>query len=158
MPIYMKIEGVKGDVTAAGYEGAFEVMSFSWGASNPVTIGGGGTGAGRVSISSFNILKSSGQGTTKLMLACCQGKHFPKAEVVITRSGAREVVFQKLKFDPIYVESIQWSGDGGSIPTESASFAFERVEMTQYTQAPNGQITASETMHWDLRSNSGGGS
>ena len=72
--------------------------------------------------------------------------------------GARDVVFQKLKFDPIYVESIQWSGDGGSIPTESASFAFERVEMTQYTQAPNGQVTASETMHWDLRSNSGGGS
>ena len=45
---YMQIDGgteVVGEATAAGIpKGAFEIFSFSWGASNPTTVGTTGTG------------------------------------------------------------------------------------------------------------------
>src|SRR5262249_12060516 len=59
---YMQIgdgKDVVGEATAAGIPaGAFELHSFSWGASNPTKVGttGGGLSAGKVSVSSFSVM------------------------------------------------------------------------------------------------------
>ena len=58
---FLKIDGVNGEATRKGFEKQMEILSFSWGASNPSTIGagGGGGGGGKVSVSSFNVMKKS---------------------------------------------------------------------------------------------------
>ena len=38
---------IKGESTAKGFEGKIEIFSFSWGASNPTTIGSGSSASGR---------------------------------------------------------------------------------------------------------------
>jgi len=80
---YIKIETVDGEATQAKHEKWIEIYSFSWGASNPTTIGpgSGGLSAGRVSVSSFNIMKKTEASSAKLFAACCAGQHFPTATV-----------------------------------------------------------------------------
>src|SRR5690242_6531734 len=74
---FIKFDGgtapaTEGESTAKGFEGQIEVYSFSWGLSNPTTIGvgGGGMSAGKVSISSFNFMKKMDKSSPPLFLTC----------------------------------------------------------------------------------------
>ncbi|HET6763038.1 MAG TPA: type VI secretion system tube protein Hcp, partial [Longimicrobiaceae bacterium] len=80
---FLKIDGVDGDSTRAGFEKTIEIRSFSWGATNTATVGssGAGGGAGRATLSSFNFLKATDAASPTLFQGCCSGKHYPKAKV-----------------------------------------------------------------------------
>src|SRR4051812_1719274 len=154
---YLKIEGVDGEVTATGMEKQIEIYSFSWGASNPVSVassGGHGLTAGRVSISSFNIMKKSDKASTTLFQACATGKNFPKASVIMRKAGgdAGQSPFLQYDFETIMVESIQWSGSSGGddTPTESVSLAFAKVAITYNTIDAKGSPTKAGQAAWDL--------
>jgi len=152
---------VKGEATAAGLKpptGWFEIFSFSWGASNPTTIGTGATGlaAGKVSVSSFNIMKKSENASPLLFAACCAGQHYKTAKVVMrkaTGTAGGQAVFLEYDFADVMVESVQWSGSSGGddTPTESVSFAFATVTIQYFMQdTVKGTMTAGNTASWDL--------
>jgi type VI secretion system secreted protein Hcp len=154
---YLKIEGVDGEVTATGMEKQIEIYSFSWGASNPVSVGssgGHGMTAGRVSISSFNIMKKSDKASTSLFQACATGKNFTKATVTMRKAGgdAGQSPFLLYEFDTVMVESIQWSGSSGGddTPTESVSLAFAKCAITYNTIDAKGSPTKAGQAAWDL--------
>lgn len=155
---FLKIEGpdLKGETTATGYEGQIEVYSFSWGASNPVTVGSGATGlsGGKVSISSFNIMKKTETSSAPLFNACASGQHYDKATVTMRKAGgtAGQQIFLTYVFTDVMVESIQWSGSSGGddSPTESVSFAFGKVEITYYSQDDKGAMKKAGQASWDL--------
>jgi len=159
---YMQIADgtdVVGEATASGIPtGAFEVFSFSWGASNPTTVGttGGGLSAGKVSVSSFNVMKKSEKSSPKLFGACCTGQHYKTAQVVLRKAAgasAKQSVFIQYDFTDVMVESIQWSGStgGDDTPTESVSFAFGKVKITYNKQdSATGATSAGSTASWDL--------
>ena len=73
-----------GETTDATYKAkkAFEIYSFSWGASNPTTIGSssGGAGAGKVSLSSFNIMKKTDSASPALFTELRQGRPFRQGQ------------------------------------------------------------------------------
>jgi type VI secretion system secreted protein Hcp len=151
-------KGESQDKKYNGSEGWFEIYSFSWGASNPTSIQSGkGAASGRVSISSFNIMKKFDIASTELFQQCCLGKHFTKADVVLSKAGGDEVPleFINFAFEEVFVESIQWSGSAGGddTPTESVSFAFGKVTITYKEQAATGSGDASPVGSWDLRLN-----
>lgn len=155
---YMKITGkdVKGEATADGVKDQIEVYSFSWGASNPTTVGPGATGlaAGRASVSSFNIMKKTEVSSPKLFSACCNGEHFAKAEVTLRKAtgegGQKE--FLKYTFEDVMIESIQWSGSNGGddTPTESVSLAFAKVTIDYSKQdEKTGKMSNAGSASWD---------
>ena len=160
---YMIIDAgaiVKGEATAAGLKpatGWFEIFSFSWGASNPTTVGSGATGlaAGRVSVSSFNVMKKSEDASPLLFSACCNGSHYATAQIVMrkaTGTGGQQI-FLQYDFTDIMVESIQWSGSSGGddTPTESISFAFAKVTIAYFKQGTDkGTLVAGNSASWDL--------
>jgi type VI secretion system secreted protein Hcp len=157
---YLKITSpdVAGEATASDHEGWIEIYSFSWGASNPTTIGSGTTGlaAGKVSISSFNIMKKTEASSCPLFAACCAGQHFKEAVVDMrkaTGTDGQQQTFLKYTFSDVMVESIQWSGSSGGddSPTESVSLAFAKVAIEyskQDTEA--GGMTPAGNASWDL--------
>jgi type VI secretion system secreted protein Hcp len=150
---------VEGETTdkAMSKNKACEIYSFSWGASNPVTIGSASTGAGggKVSISSFNIMKKSDTASVALFLNCCKGTHFDSAHVVLRKAGGDKVEYLKYDFEEVFVESIQWSGSAGGdeTPTESVSFAFGKCEITYKPQTEKGAAEKDVTANWDIRKN-----
>jgi len=154
---YMKIEGVTGEATATGMEGQIEVFSWSFGASNPTTVGPGkgGLSAGRVSISSFNVMKKTESSSPTLFTNCCKGKDFGSVIVTMRKAGgaAGQKAFLIYTFTNVMVESIQWSGSSGGddTPTESVSFAFSKVDISYQKQDTKGGAIGNPILaNWDL--------
>jgi len=149
----------KGETTDETYKGkgAFEIYSFSWGASNPVTIGSAatGAGAGKVSLSSFNIMKKLDKSSPVLFHACCTGSHYATANVALRKAGGKAMEYLTYVFTEVFVESIQWSGSSGGddMPTESVSFAFGKVDIKYFPQDEKGGQGTAVPASWDLRAN-----
>lgn len=153
----------EGETSDATYQAnkAFEIYSFSWGASNPVTIGSGSSGAssGKVSLSSFNIMKKTDKSSPTLFATCCTGGHFKKATVLLRKSGQATAAggepYIIYTFHKVFVESVQWSGSSGGddTPTESVSFGFGAVQVEYKPQKDDGTLDkATETM-WSVIKN-----
>jgi len=149
----------KGETTDKTYKdkSAFEIYSFSWGASNPVSIGSasGGAGSGKVSISSFNVMKKTDSASPALFLNCCKGQHFTEAHVVLRKAGGEALEYLTYDFEEVFVESIQWSGSSGGddTPTESVSFAFGKVDLKYTPQKGKGEKGTAIPATWDIRQN-----
>jgi len=155
----LKVEGETTDTTYKA-KNAFEIYSFSLGASNPVTIGSGtvGSGGGKVSISSFNVMKKTDKASCALFKACCDGSHFTAVHVVLRKAGGKQLEYLKYDFEEVFVESVQWSGSSGGddTPTESLSLAFGKVTVTYQPQKADGTADGSpKTSNWDMRANTG---
>lgn len=135
---------------------AFEIYSFSFGASNPTTIGShsSGAGAGKVSLSSFNFMKKTDAASPALFKACASGLHLDKMHVILRKAGGdKPLKFLTYVFETVFVESVQWSGSSGGddTPAESVSIAYGKVTISYQPQdekgaAQGGAITGSWNM------------
>lgn len=150
---WIKFEGIEGEGTASGFEKQTEIYSFSWGASNPTTVGasGRGIGASKVSLSSFNIMKKLDSTSPHLFEKCCKGDHVNKVTVTMRKAGGKQEVFHKIEFETCMIESIQWSGSSGGddTPTESVSIAFLKVSNGYAKQKKEGGVEGMVTKIWD---------
>lgn len=119
------------NVTVAGLGcngGQFSLLSFAWGASNPVTLAsnGSGLGSGKASISSFNVTKAFDGCSPALFGGTVTGSHF--ATLTMVQTDKKNVVLTTVTLSDVIVESIQWSASAADAQTsESLSFAFAKV-------------------------------
>ena len=160
---YLYFEGgspaVEGETADHAYAAkkAISIYSFSWGISNPTTVGhGGGMSAGKASMSSLNVMKRVDTATHSLALLCANGGHMPKAILVLRKAGGNtQLEYLKFTLEEVYVESLQMSGSGGGddYPTESVSLAFGKVTMEYSKQKPDGTGEPAKTFNWDQRTN-----
>src|ERR1700740_2803899 len=110
---------VVGEATAKDIPtGSFEIFSFSWGASNPTTVGttGAGLSAGKGSVSRFHVMKKTAKSSATLFTACCHGQHYKTAQVIMRKAAGesgKQQVFLQYDFQDVMVESVQWSGSSG---------------------------------------------
>lgn len=155
---FLKFSGneIKGESTRKDFEGAIEILSFSMGASNPVTIGStsAGGGAGKASLSSFSFMKVCDAASPLMFQACCKGQHFPKVEVTLRKAGGTAPVdYLKYEFEKCYLDSINWSGSSGGDdrPVESASMTFGKVTVTYTPQDEKGNpVGKPQIGSWDV--------
>jgi type VI secretion system secreted protein Hcp len=108
----------------------FEVLSWSWGASNPVDVSGsgGGGGVGKVNVSDFNIMKPFDACSPALLGGVATGKAFPS--LTLTASN-KDGTTTTVTLTDVRVSSWQASGTSTSeAAVESASFAFSKVCLT----------------------------
>ncbi len=156
---YLKFEGgpkLSGESERKGHEGDIEIMSFSFGASNPATISGGtkGSAAGKGTVSSFNISKVADTASPILFQACMKGDHFPKATVTLNKSGGdAHLPYLIFEFEEVYISSVQWSGASGGDdrPMESISFDFGSVKTTYSQQTETGSAGEQIIGKWNVR-------
>jgi len=156
--MFLKLDGITGEATRQNYTGWIELDSFSFGASNPVSIGTGstGAGAGKVSLSSFNVMKRTDSSSPVLFQKCCQGQHFAKATIALNKAGGTaSLKFLTYDFTELFTESIQWScGAGGDdTPAEAISFAFASVNVTYTPQKVDGTAGSAVVAGWDVKAN-----
>ena len=153
---FLLLDGVKGESTRKGFEGQIEISSFSFGASNPTTIGsmGPGGGAGKASLSSFNFMKHTDASSPLMFQACCAGKHFPKAKITLHKAGGDAAVdYLIYEFEGCYIDGLQWSGHSGGDdrPMENVSVAFGKVTVTYTPQDDKGAKGSPVIGSWDIR-------
>jgi type VI secretion system secreted protein Hcp len=137
---------------------AWEILSFSFGASNPSTVGSGsgGSGGGKVSISSFSIMKKTDNASPSLFKSCCMGSFYDAATVVLRKAGGKNpLVYLQYDFGEVYVDSIQWSGSSGGddTPAESVSFSFATVKVQYWPQKKDGTAGTLKDASWNVTTN-----
>jgi type VI secretion system secreted protein Hcp len=156
--IFGKFTGIDGESTNDAHKNWIDVLSYSWGASNPASFAsGGGGGQGKVDFSDFHFTKFVDKSSPVLLFNLAGGKFIQEALFDVVQSGGQtQQPFLQYKFSDVLLTSYNVSGSGSDLPFESLSFAFRKVEMIYRPQDAKGGLGAPVSMFWDVADNKGG--
>lgn len=137
MAIYLKIDGVDGDVTAEGHEGWIECMSMQWGVGRGIHTTTGSAQereSSAPSVSEVTVATAMNKATPLIFTEACVGKSkLVKIDLVQTGEALENYMCYELNDSLISGYSMS---SGGDRPTESISFNFTKIEM-KYTPFDN---------------------
>ena len=156
--IFLTIDGITGESSKQNATGWIEIFSFSNGASNPSSVHlGGGSGAGKVDLSSLSIQKQLDKASPFLFQNCCSGKHFAKGNMIVreatgdTKGGQ---IYYQYDLTEVFIDSISWGGaSGGGKPSESVSMSFGSIMITYWPQKADGTLDAKIPKGWSVIKN-----
>ena len=88
------------------------------------------------------------------MLACCNGKHFDNATLVVRKAGEQPLEYLTITMDEILVTSVSTGGSGGEDRlTENVTLNFAKVKLEYKEQTAKGGVGDKPSMSWDIAAN-----
>src|ERR1700735_396904 len=153
--MFMKIDTVDGESRDKTHGEDIDVLAWSWGISNSGSAHtGGGAGAGKCNVQDISFTKWVDSSTPKLLLACCDGKHFANATLVVRKAGEKPVEYIKIKIEEVLITSISTGGSGGEDRlTENVTLNFAKVSVDYVPQKDDGTAGTAIPMSWDIAAN-----
>jgi len=151
--IFLKIDGIKGESKDSKHKDSIEIVSWSWGVTQPATMSsGGGGGAGKASFGDLSLMHTIDAASPNLALHCANGKHIPSVTLTQRKAGEDQQDFLIFKMSDVIISSVQISGaDGAGLPSESFSLNYAKVEMEYKPQNEKGTLEAGIKFGWDLK-------
>jgi len=156
--MFMKIDTVDGEAQDTKHKKEIDVLAWSWGISNNGSAhNGNGAGSGKASVHDLTFTKWVDRATPNLALACCSGKHFKDATLIIRKAGAKPVEYVKIKMETVLITSVSTGGSGGEDRlTENITLNFAKVSLDYVPQDDKGAGGTAIPMSWDIASNTQG--
>jgi type VI secretion system secreted protein Hcp len=153
--MFMKIGSLEGESKDSKHKADIDVLAWSWGMSNSGSAHvGGGAGAGKVNVQDLSFTKYIDKSSPDLMLACCNGKHFDKATLVVRKAGENPLEYLKINMEEIIITSVSTGGSGGEDRlTENVTLNFAKVKVEYEEQTKTGSGAAKPKMAWDIAGN-----
>jgi type VI secretion system secreted protein Hcp len=161
MPIFMKYDGIEGDVTTAGHEKWIEVHSFQWGTGRGIT-NSAGSGADREgstpSISEISVTKETDSATPNLLRASLGLKPADEGKTVnidfCKTDTSKPEPYMQLTLSNCLVSG--WSiNSEGDRPSESLSLNFTKVEFKNTGMGPANETGNPDTANYDMTTQTG---
>ncbi len=155
MDMFIQIGALKGESKDKAHTEKTDVIAWSWGMSNSGSAHtGGGAGAGKVNVQDLSFTKYIDKTTPDLMLAACNGKHFPDAMLIVRKAGEKPVEYLKIKLTDVLISAVSTGGSGGEDRlTENVTLNFAKVNVIYTPQKKDGSGDAAITMGWDIAAN-----
>jgi type VI secretion system secreted protein Hcp len=152
---FLLIDGVAGESQDAKHKGWIDVLSWSWGETNPGPHGGGGGGgAGKVQFQDFSFATHVSKASPALFLACATGQHFKEAKLAARKAGKAQQEFLTWTFSDVLVSSYQTNGAGGDdAPVDSVSLSFSKAQISYRPQKADGSLDAPITAGFNAKTN-----
>jgi type VI secretion system secreted protein Hcp len=158
MPIYMKFDGIDGDVTAQKHEKWIECQSFQFGVGRGITSPTGrgvNREASAPSVSEVVVTKVTEDSSVKLFQASLYGEgKLVKFDFCKTDKDAFEP-FLQIELENTLVSGYSVSS-GGDRPTESISLNFTKIQYKNVGMGAANETGQPETAFWDLAQGTGG--
>ena len=153
--IFIQIGALKGESKDSVHREKTDVLAWSWGMSNSGTAHmGGGAGAGKVNVQDLSVTKYIDKTSPDLMLAACNGKHFPDALLIVRKAGEKPVEYLKIKMTDVMITSVSTGGSGGEDRlTENVTVNFAKVKVEYTPQKQDGSADSTLSMGWDIAGN-----
>jgi type VI secretion system secreted protein Hcp len=160
---FLKLDGIPGESTDDKHKDWIEVLSFSWGVSQPASgsaSSGGARSAERCNHTDLQIVKSLDKASPKLFLNCCNGSHIGTIKLALNRATGDKQQYMLYQLSDAIVSSVRPGGTaqgGETLPLEEVSFNYGKIELI-YTETdhktgkPKGDVKG----FWDLTTNKGG--
>jgi type VI secretion system secreted protein Hcp len=138
---YLVIDGRPGPSTSK--QNAIDILSFSFGASQPQVIGAGSSGgearAGRANVSDVSIMKVVDKTSPLLFDDCVTGNILKAVDVIYDKPmGDNQEDYYKIHLEDALITSIQHSGSQEN-PMESITFACSRIKVS-YNPEDKGEL------------------
>jgi type VI secretion system secreted protein Hcp len=152
---FLKIDNVQGESQDDKHKDEIDISSWSFGSSNPTTVGSGsGSGGGKVSISDLHIQKVYDKSSAALAKKCGEGQHFDKAVLTCRKAGGSQVEYIVYTFEQVFITSLNWgSANGQGEVSESVTLSFGSYVAEYKMQTAKGELSGSTRGGWDVRSN-----
>jgi len=151
--VFLKLGDIKGESTDAKHADEIDVLSWSWGVSQPGTAAsGGGAGAGKVSFSDLNFTHHVDKASPLLMKACATGQHVKEATLVSRKAGKGQQEYLIIKMSDILVTGVQPSS-AGEHPMENVSIKFAKIDLEYKPQKVDGTLDAGIHFIYDIKAN-----
>jgi type VI secretion system secreted protein Hcp len=153
--MFIKIDTVDGESRDKIHKKEIDVLAWSWGISNSGSAHvGGGAGARKRNLPDTSFTKWVDSATPKLALACCDGKHFKEATLVVRKAGEKPVEYLKIKIEEVLITSISTGGSGGEDRlTENVTLNFAKVSLDYVPQDEKGAAGTAIPMAWSIAEN-----
>ena len=154
--MFLKIGDVKGESRDSAHKEEIDVLAWSWGMAQSGTMHmGGGGGAGKVNVQDLSFTKYLDKSTPNLMLACCNGKHYPEALLTVRKAGENPIEYLKIKMEDVLITSVATGGSGGEDRlTENITMNFAKVNVEYQPQGKDGKKEGGPIpMGWDIEEN-----
>jgi type VI protein secretion system component Hcp len=152
MPQYMMIKGIKGNVTARGYENAIELMALDHVGVRPIdqNIGTPNHDVGLLDLGHLHVVKSVDGASAVLWQLFFKGKMIPKLEIVhCIVSNDKPEWITKLTLSNVMISSMHDTSNGQGM-TETLTLAFSKMERGYRMINAAGQWQAPKHTSFDL--------
>lgn len=150
---FLKLDGIEGESEDEKHKKEIQILSWNWGANNVSSVSGtGGSGAGKVSLSDFNIMTNFDKATPKFFKSVCAGTHIKTGTMTAIKAGGDGKPYLKVDFKELFVTSLQISGSS-EVPTISVSFSYNEIKIDYSTQNEQGNLTSTGPVTYDLKAN-----
>src|SRR5579872_328938 len=138
-----------GESKDANHQNAIDILSYEFGADNPVNIGSatGGAGAGKVKFNEFTITKLVDKSSPTLFKDEATGTHFEKVVLTVRKAGGTQD-YLTITMGTVFVSHYS-HGSSGGIPTETISFEVGTIQMNYKPQTSTGTLGTSIVDGWD---------
>jgi type VI secretion system secreted protein Hcp len=155
MDMFIKIGDLEGESVDDSHKGEIDVLAWSWGMSNSGSAQqGGGAGSGKVNVQDISFTKYIDKVTPDLMLAACNGKHFPEAKLIVRKAGETPLEYITITLEDLIITSVSTGGSGGEDRlTENVTLNFARVKLAYKEQTAEGGTGATPEFGWNIAAN-----
>src|SRR5262249_15602884 len=145
---FIKIGDVKGEAKDKTHKDEIDVLGWSWGLSNSGSAHmGGGAGSGKVNVQNLSLTKYIDKASPDLMLACCNGKHYDTATLVVRKAGTTPLEYLKVTMSEVLITGVTTGGSGGEDRlTENITLNFAKVKVDYKEQTDKGAAGATPSM------------
>jgi type VI secretion system secreted protein Hcp len=148
--IFAKLGDIKGESIDDKHKDEIEVLSYSWGVSNPGNIHGGG--AGQTTFRDLSITHQIDKASPALMRACATGEHLKEATITHRKSGKGQLEFLVIKMNDVIITGVSHTRDVNQT-SESVSIAFAKVDLEYRPQKSDGSLDAGIHFKYDIAGN-----
>ena len=154
--IFAKIGDIKGESLDSKHKDEIEVLSFSWGVTNPATVsGGGGGGSGKATFHDLSIVHHLDKASPLLLRACATGMHIKDAVITHRKAGKGQQEYLIVKMNDVIITGVTHGGNGDLI-SENVTLAFAKVDLEYKPQKPDGTLDAGIHFKYDIKGNKEG--
>jgi type VI secretion system secreted protein Hcp len=152
--IFAKIGDIKGESLDSKHKDEIEVLSFSWGVTNPANIkASGGGGAGKATFTDLSFLHSIDKASPNLLKACATGAHLKEATITHRKAGKGQQEYLIIKMNDVIVTGVALADSSGVAGSETVSMAFAKVDLEYKPQKPDGSLDAGIHFKFDIKAN-----
>lgn len=154
--MFIKIGDIKGESGDKKHKDEIDVLAWSWGMSNSgTTHTGSGGGAGKVNVQDLSFTKYVDASSNALLQACCTGKHYADATLVVRKAGGTAVEYVTIKLEEVLITSISTGGSGGEDRlTENVTLNFAKFMYKYQPQDTKGaKLGGTKDYGYDIKAN-----
>ena len=151
--IFAKLGDIKGESLDDKHKDEIEVLSWSWGVSNAVTVAGTGAGQGKASFNDLSFTHKIDKASPVLMQACATGAHLKEATITHRKAGKGQQEFLVIKMNDVIVTAVMDAEGKDGESAEAVSLAFAKIDVAYRPQKSDGSLDAGIHFKYDLKAN-----